>query len=305
MPSDWEQRFCVWAQPPGQTESDKIDNAIKAIRKALESDPAVGPVAKVFVQGSYRNRVNVRQDSDVDVGVLYTGNAFFPAYPKGTTKETFGNIDGDQTYATFKNDIERALVAHFGRSAVNRGDKAFDIHANSYRLDADVVPLFVHRRYSLDGSHICGVQLNPDSGGRIINWPERLYDAPEWPDQHYENAVAKNERTSRAYKGAVRILKTLRNLMADEGKAAAIPVLGFFVECLVWNAPDSCFAPSTWDEVMQAVLLYLWSNTRTDEACAEWGEVSELKYLFRGSAASKRQQAFDFVDQAWSHIGVR
>lgn len=305
MITSWESTFSGWAQPPEQTEDERIQNAIGAIRKALDADEKLAPVTKVFVQGSYRNRVNVRQDSDVDIGVLYTGNSFYPYYPEGTTKETFGNIDGDYSYSDFKDAVGKALVRRFGAGAVHRGNKAFDIHENSYRVDSDVVPVFVHRRYNLAGSYICGVQLNPDNGGKIINWPERLFDEPTWPDQHYENGVVKNTATGRSYKGVVRIVKKLRYLMDDNGIAAAKPVLGFLVECLVWNVPNSSFGNPTWDEDVQAALLHLWSKTKSLEQCNDWGEVSELKYLFRGSPESKREQAHAFIDAAWSYIGVR
>lgn len=270
----------------------------------MDDDALLAPVTKVYVQGSYRNRVNVRQDSDVDIGVLYTGNTFYPQYPLGTTKETFGNVDSPFGYAAFKDAVSKALVRRFGSSAVHRGDKAFDIHENTYRLDCDVVPTFVHRRYAVDGSYICGVQLNPDSGGKIVNWPERLFDKPEWPNQHYENGVSKNSLTGRCYKGVVRIVKKLTNLMEERGVAAAKPIPGFLAECLVWNVPNECFGNPTWDEDVQAVLGHLWGSTASPEHCMEWGEVSEFKYLFRGSPPSKREQAHAFVDAAWSFVGA-
>jgi len=305
MSSDWEKRFAVWAQPPGQAETDRIENAISAIRKALDADDFLASNTMVYVQGSYRNRVNVRQESDVDISVLYTGNTFYPDYPDGKTNNDFGNIDGDYTYAAFKNAIETALVNRFGRASVTRSNKAFDVHANTYRIDADVVPMFIHRRYHDNGSYICGVQLFSDKGEKIINWPERLYDDENWPDQHYENGVAKNTATSRGYKGVVRILKKLRYELADKGIAAAIPVPGFLVECLIWNVPNSKLMHSTWDENVQAALLHLWSNTRSIDTCEEWGEVSELKYIFRGSPMSKLQEAHAFVEAAWAYVGVR
>jgi hypothetical protein len=159
LKSEWEDTFASWAQPPSKSEEDRIENAITAIRKALDADVFLASNTKVFVQGSYRNRVNVRQESDVDIGVLYTGGEFYPLYPEGKTKEDFGNIDGTYGYKDFKDAIFKALVKYFGESSVTKGNKAFDVHANSYRVDADVVPLFIHRRYSKDGSYICGVQL--------------------------------------------------------------------------------------------------------------------------------------------------
>lgn len=305
MSRDWEATFTSWAQPPGKTEADRIENAIRAIRAALEDDERLAPVTKVFPQGSYRNRVNVRQDSDIDVGILYEGNVFFPKYPDRMTDADFGNGPAAYTYGQFKDEVGRALIRRFGAGGVRRGDKTFDIHENTYRLDADVTPFFEHRRYSPDGSYICGVELHPDGGGHIINWPERLYDDARWPLQHYENGLAKNNATARAYRGVARILKTLRSEMEDAGIAAAKAIAGFLVECLTWNAPDWCFTASTWDARVQLVLGQVWSNTSTWEACADWREVSRLKYLFRGCPPSKRVESCEFVDAAWNYIGVR
>lgn len=305
MSSDWESTFNSWSKPPGQSEADRIENAISAVRKALDADDFLAQNARVFVQGSYRNRVNVRQESDVDIGVLYTGSTFYPQYPPGKTKEDFGNVDGTYNYADFKNSIQAALTNRFGKSSVSRGNKAFDVHANTYRVDADVVPLFVHRRYSEDGSYICGVQINADDRSTIVNWPERLYDDPHWPNQHYENGVAKNDTTSRTYKGVARILKKLKHLMVEREIPEAKPIPGFLVECLAWNVPNSELVHDTWDKNVQAALLHLWSNTKTIDSCNDWGEVNELKYLFRGSPAEKLQQAHAFVNAAWDHIGIR
>lgn len=303
MATDWEGMFSRWSRPPGQTETERIENACRAVRDALDASDNLRAVTRVYAQGSYRNRVNVRADSDVDLGVLYTGNSFYAKYPDGMTAADFGNVVGDTTYAQFKNDVEVALKARFGRG-VTRSNKAFDVHGNTYRIDADVVPTMVHRRYGSDGSYICGVELYPDQGGRIINWPERLFDDSHWPAQHYENAVCKNNDTGRRFKGVVRILKTLRNQMDAEGIAEAKPILGFLVECMVWNVPGDYFGHDTLDGDVQATLGHLWSNLKTAEACHHWGEVSELKYVFRGQEV-KRAQAWAFVDRAWTYTGVR
>lgn len=303
MSTTWNDRFSTWAQSPSKTETDKIENAITAIYKALAADAKVASLSKVFVQGSYRNRVNVRHDSDVDIGVLYTGNVFLANYPDGKGHSDFGNFDATYSYADFKNDIGKALVNYFGAAHVTRGDKAFDIHENTYRVDADVVPLLVHRRYSTAGTYICGTELQPDSGGRIVNWPERLYDTREWPNQHYENGNGKNNETGRAYRGVVRIIKKLRNIMDDEGIAEAKPLKGFNVECLVWNAPNICFRHDTWYEDVSAVLNHLSTKLSSMTLCGEWGEVSEWKYLLKGNEA-KRTQFKAFVDRARRQIGI-
>ena len=71
MTHDWEDTFNSLAQPPGQTEEQRSENAIRGIRNAINHSPKLkNRQIKSFTQGSYRNRVNVRKDSDVDVGIM-------------------------------------------------------------------------------------------------------------------------------------------------------------------------------------------------------------------------------------------
>src|SRR5262249_21153091 len=157
----------------------------------------------------------------------------------------------------FKNDVGGALSDYFGASAVTRGNKAFDVKETSYHVEADVAPFFEHRRYRRDGSYLSGVELRPGNGSpqSVINWPE----------QHYENGNAKNDRTRRSYRALARILKSLRNDMDDAGVGAAKPIIGFLSECLVWNVPDDRFSHATYSEDLRAALTYLYAGTQTDD----------------------------------------
>ena len=265
MTRDWESMFRFWAQPPSKTEADRCDATIKAIRKAIAmSDKLNRRTIRVFTQGSFRNRVNVRQDSDVDVGVMLYEH-FLARYPEGKGHVDFGNISAGYGFSEFKNELEEALVARFGRAAVTRGNKAFDIKANSYHVEADVVPLFEFRHYWDNGSYRAGVAVVPDAGRRIENYPERLVEY--WPSTplHYENGVSKNAATHQRFKGIVRILKKLRNEMDEAGDPAARAIPGYLLECLAWNAPNSCFGGSTWVERVQSVLMMTYKVFRTFE----------------------------------------
>ena len=199
-------------------------------------------------------------------------------------------------YKQFKNDVQSALEGHFGNGAVRQGNKAFDIHENSYRVDADVVACFEYRWYWNDATFRKGTGFLTDGGIRIENWP----------DQNYDNGVAKNDATNRSFKPIVRILKRLRNEMAMEGIRTAEPITGYLIECLVWNVPDEGFGHYTLRADIQWTLAHLFNNTRDFESCKEWGEINEHKYLFRASQPwGLQQKAHDFVSAAWDYIGFK
>ena len=297
MAADWNKIFTSWAQSPGKTEADRIENSIRGIRKAMSSSPKLSGCTKVFLQGSYGNRVNARADSNVDVGVLYSGGVFIGEYPTGFSRESFGYGPGSYTQSTFKNDVEQALVDQFGRPAVKRGNKALDVKANTYRVEADVVPVFEHRSFRTDGSYICGVNLRTDKNEEIVNWHRRIFDLPSWPDQHYENGLSKNNRTNRRYRGQARIVKKLRVEMESAGSREAKDVVGFLVECLVYNVPDWTLYLDDWHRRTKAALLYLVDETSSQHKCDNWTEVSGYKWLFKGNNA-KREKAHRFAESA-------
>lgn len=297
MARDWESTFSSWANGPSKTEEERIQNVERQIRQAIAaSDKLKNRDIRVFVQGSYRNRVNVRQDSDIDMGVVCY-DTFFPEYNddniKNEVKKNFS--DSSYDYHTFKTELYECLVAKFGSSAVTRGNKAIDIKANSYRVEADVAGFFEHRRYYSTSSYHSGVEMIPDNRN-----PNRVRN---WPEQHYNNGVSKNNTTKRRYKRVVRIIKKLSNEMASNGISSAEKVPGFLIECLVWNVPNDNFGYSTYKADVRACLAYLYNNTRSSDTCSEWGEVSELKYLFRDSQPWTRQDAFRFISDAWDYVG--
>jgi hypothetical protein len=297
MTATWEDKFREWAKPPGTTEEQRCENAVKAVRNALAASAKLKTRDySVFLQGSYNNNTNTKGESDVDIGVVCRDTYFFEL-PEGKTRESYSIEPASYQYAEYKNDIGAALVSYFGSAAVKRGNKAFDIKETSYHVEADVAPFFPHRRYDSNGGYIEGVELRPDNGtpSKVINWP----------DQHYKNGVDKNKATGMRFKAMVRVLKSLRNEMREKKITAADPVIGFLIECLVWNVPNSLFASSTYYENLRLVLIHLYNATKSDEGCNEWGEVSELKYLFRPRQKWTRQQANDFIQAAWGYVGYK
>lgn len=293
MSRDWEEQFREWAKPPGKTEQDRCDNAESAIRNAIKaSDKLKAHDIRIFAQGSYRNNTNVRKDSDVDIGILCT-DTLLNDFPPGMNRDDFGLTPATYHYEQYKNEIEEALVNHFGRPAIKRGNKAFDVHETTYHVEADVAAFFEHRRYEKDGTFIKGVALRTDrEKKRTKNWPE----------QHYENGVSKNKATGTRFKSIVRVLKAISNEMTGQGvRAASVP--GFLIECLVWNVPNSDFQNSTYRADVRAALAFLFNNTPSHEDCKEWGEVSDLIYLFNSEQKWTLQQAHDFTSATWDYIG--
>jgi len=255
---------------------------------------------RVFDKGSYKNNTNVRLDSDVDVAVEFQEIFYWAATndAAGVSGADLGITPYSGSYPPerFKDDVEHALVNRFGRSAVARGNKAIHVHEDSRSPAAGVVPCFTYHRYYAIGYNYRplyhrGIQIHPDSGSRIENWPE----------QNYERGVAKNEATGRRYKRVVRILKRLENDMVEKGITAEMP--SFLTECLVYNVPNQGFQNHSYQADVRYVLAHLFNGTLNGGGSDEWVEVNGLKWLFHPTQRWSRVEAHSFVSRARDYVG--
>jgi tRNA nucleotidyltransferase (CCA-adding enzyme) len=300
MDKEWEASLSVWAEGPGKTEQEKCDRAEHAVKTAIANYPGLkGWDLTVRAHGSYRVNTSITQESDVDIYVRLDQPTFFPEYPTGKTGADFGIVDGTVDYADFRNRVGMALNSRLGERSVTFGGKAFDVHENTYRVDADVIAVFPYRWYTdnfnRDGSHHFheGIAFRTGSDTRIYSFP----------DQTYDNGVEKNNATGRRYKRAIRILKNLRTYMDEKYNVAeAKGIASYLIECLVWNVPNENFRNGPYWEDIHRVLVFLRAQTASIDNCREWGEVNELRYLWHSSQLWTLRQAHAFVNAAWTFL---
>jgi len=267
---DWETTLREWSKPSSDTEEAKCDRAERMIKLAITAYPGFAGVdIHVYAKGSYPNNTNVRLDSDVDVAVELRRSLYFDgtAVPGFTPGAVGIWTPAPDNFSDFKMDVHAALMTKFGARNVVRGNKAFDIHENTSRVDADVVPCWEYRYYYGIGryDYHSGTALVADDGQFIVNWPA----------QQKANGTAKNIRTLGRYKWITRAVKRLRNEMADDGIPAAFRMSSFLIECLMYNVPDGYFGNSRYIDDVKNALAHIAMN-----ADPQWLEVSELKWLF-------------------------
>ena len=106
-----EEQLTRWAKAPSETEEGKCQNAVNRITEIIKNK--FGSDVSVFLQGSYRNRTSVKQDSDVDIVVLHEGYYFSDVGGLSESDKTtyWKNFVGsDYTFSQFKNDIHNLLM---------------------------------------------------------------------------------------------------------------------------------------------------------------------------------------------------
>lgn len=295
---DWESTFSNWTGAPSNSEQGRYEKTRNAIRDALDAHGEFGDARiSVYAKGSYPNRTNVVRDSDVDIAVEMTSvlTLDYEHDAAGMTMQDFGitPYSGSYDYRDLKNDVERAMVAGFGRSAVSRGNVAIHIRESRESLAADVVPCTSHRVYvSRFGRHFDGIELHPDRGASIANFPK----------QHLSEGTLKNTRTNKRYKRSVRILKRLENEMVAENLIKVVP--SFLIESAVWNVDDFRFAGLTsWTEIVRRVITDAYVATEDDESCSNFLEANGIKLLFGSHQSWRREELNHFLLMAWRYVG--
>jgi tRNA nucleotidyltransferase (CCA-adding enzyme) len=290
-----EETLNNWRMPPSFSEETKLSNAEQMVKDAINEDKKLSSKSlRIFGQGSYANDTNVRLNSDIDINVQFTEGFYFQLLDGAEEKDV--GLDklspSSYSYSEFKNDVENALVYKFGRDSVKRKNKCITILGNTYRVETDVVPTWEHRRYRKNGLEVKGVKFFSDEYDQIINYPE----------QHIANGKVKNNDTKKRFKRLTRIHRKLRYKMIDDGVNVNDNVTSFLLECLVWNVPNTIFNDyGTWTERLKESIRYIYQKTREEKDCKEWGEVSELLYLFAGRKWSI-SDVNSYMIQAWNYL---
>ncbi len=290
-----EEQLSRWAKAPSETEETKCQNAVRQITECIREK--FGNTVSIFLQGSYKNRTNVRLDSDVDIVVRHDGY-YFPDVSglSEADKQLYwaGFTAAPYTFSNFKSDIQNILISKFGAASVERKNKCLKAKESTNRVNADVVPCFVHRRFrSPTDAEAEGIELVADDGIHITSFPE----------QHYDNGVLKNTKTGQMFKPVVRILKNVRNELIDEGVITLKTMPSFFLECLAWNVPEVHFKQSNYLDATQSVVATVWNEMGEPGKADNYVEVSDLLWLFKGSPLRTHQQVRDFMQYVWDFIG--
>ncbi|NOU84245.1 nucleotidyltransferase [Paenibacillus sp. LMG 31460] len=295
-----EKQLLTYAAPLSESEEERCKNAIRMIRDAmkligytdndkeiyqyegettayaLELNATSGRKIFLLVQGSYANNTNVRTQSDVDVAVILE-STFIPEYRATIKSENYGFTDATFTVKQLKDEVESALKTKFNNEGIERNDKSIKVHGNSYRVDSDVVPSYRYRDYRGDynfstTNYVGGIEIRPDSGGKIINFPE----------QHIKNGKRKNNETNHKFKKHVRIIKKMKSLIKESGYSLPTSISSFGLESLLWNIPNTVYAKYSFLRyTFHELLIYLKNDLENLE---NYKEANGVKPLFTSTA---------------------
>jgi len=254
----------TWSNIGSQAQSK---TTYATVRTALERQDTRYHVKKpdIFLQGSYGNDTNIYAESDVDIVICYE-HAWFrslellPLVQKNAYNQNHSVAAYD--YPQFKSDVYAALRKVFG-DAVTKGTKAINIAASGSRRSSDVIPAFTFRRYT---RFVSAYDRNFDTGIGFLNSSDDLIS--NYPKTHAANLTAKNQATKEKFKPTVRIFKNMRTKLVNDGVIESGTAPSYFIECLLFNAPNSLFM-GTYAEIVRALLVWLSGlDNRNSLQCA-------------------------------------
>jgi hypothetical protein len=285
-----------WIAPPTDAEAGRLQRAERMVRGAVSRHASfTGVDYTVEAKGSFANNTNVRYDSDVDIKVQVNEPYYHDYHPKLNflSWRLKTKSSGLWTPDYLREQVGLALQAAFGNINKSHNVAFYVPEVAGSRPSTDVVPCFAYHQYR---DWNCtqrdeGSLVYTRDGSKIINWPH----------QQLVNGRAKNVRTNRRYKFAVRALKAVENDLAEAGIIGALP--SYFMECLVYNVPDQVLLVDSLDAAFHGALSHL------REAVDWWFgnprklvEPNEIKKVFQDGQKWKVQDARQLLEAAWHYL---
>ena len=195
---------------------------------------------EVYLQGSYANHTNIRNDSDVDIVVQIN--------PTDTSDilgfslrwhPLYSAIALDQKYKDwkdFRHNVINALKSYFGSGLVRPGNKSIKLTGDASRTNADIVPCiqYCESEKGRPNNFIEGMKFWATSDNQhreIINFPK----------VHIEKGELKDKLTSNRYTRLVRVVKNIKRQLVKDRIIHAKIASSYFIECMIHKAPNGYF----------------------------------------------------------------
>ena len=117
---------------------------------------------------------------------------------------------------------------------MDQGNKSVKLKGASNRLAADIVVCVECHKYTSYQSYTRGIAFQA--------LQDKLWVVNS-PKLHHDNGAKKGRRTGDRYKRTVRMFKSAGNHLETTGKINSTLAPSYFLERLLYNAPDSAYQP--------------------------------------------------------------
>ena len=274
-----ERQLESFSTPPFKYETKQIIRTKDTIQEVLREYIPTAQIKEsfnlsdfkydIYLQGSYKNSTNISKSSDVDIVIELT-SVYFPNTQLLTEdhKRIYESSRNPSKYrfAEFKSNVHSALVSGFDNKVINPADKCIKLIEHDNFCNADIVPCFTHKKFTMFESYSKsryneGIEFITDSGQTIINYPH----------QHYIELTNKSGRTSGRFKETVRMFKTIKEELIQNGKIGEGVAKSYYIENLLFNLPNELFTGSYRERflaILDCLINDFNSNAMLEYKCA-------------------------------------
>ena len=148
-----------------------------------------------------------------------------------------------ERWQSFRRLVLAALRANFG-DAVSTGRKSLKVAQGPIPAAVDVVVMVK-----------CG-------NGSALYVPDEHRWAVSFPQQHHSKGASKERGSAGRYKRAARMFKAARNHLLESNAVAEDTAPSYFIECLMYNVPNTLFKNSLGQTYIGAVNWLLTATLR-------------------------------------------
>jgi hypothetical protein len=273
-----ESQLITWSHQGAIQTSASTYESVKTCIESINWNSDVEYV--VYLQGSYKNTTNIRGNSDVDIivelsSVFYSNKYSLPPEQLAEFDNYYGV--GKYELAAFKKVVLSGLQNRYGQDKVTEGNKSIKIKGSEGRLDADVTCCAQYREYksfskSTPDKYIKGITFwQKNNGIQIRNFPHN----------HYDNGVTKNQNSGSNYKATSRIIKNIKARLIELNRITNDLAPSYYIECLLYNVPSRNFNQDSYQDIIGIILDYLATQSDSGKL-ANFLCQNECRYLFSG-----------------------
>ncbi len=280
-----EQHLNTLSKGPTKSEENKLEAIEAKIRPIInnykehlsEEKRKYWDSIKIYLQGSFANDTDIKEDSDIDIvlelqGIFRYDDSSLDIDSKKRRNEYYSRPSYD--FSEFKNDVYKAIQTYYNNDNAyfRTGKKSIKIKHN--KAEADIIPCFQCKKFldftgSEDTSKIIkGISFDTEDGETITSYPQL----------HLQSCKKKEEETYKAYKSTVRIFKNIKSILIDKKVINDKLACSYYIENLIYNLPNNLLLNYNFTSTVENIYYYLATkhNNNNSEFILAHGQ----NYLF-------------------------
>lgn len=254
----------------------------------------------VFLQGSYANATNIKQDSDIDVVLCYKDTYYYNIDNLSESQKNIFESSLSWRWKDFfelKKEVLNFLKSKYANNLVERKNKCINISKWwNIKVNVDVVPCFEYRMYKSywycnTTDYYSWTKFLSDNNEGIINF-QKIH-REKWEDKNFD--------TRSKYKEFVRIIKNYKKYLVDKSIIDEKLISSFLIENLMYNLDNSIFLEdNSYIEKLNKILTKIKSDMMDENKYRDYKEVCWLFYLLRGGRVKEwPKDIIEFINKIY------